>query len=370
VTTERANRCPACGTTYADDTVFCPRDGMRLVAPPSRRSARGRGGSAGSADTAADVGGAGAPRVGTVPQEPAGLVGSVLDGRYKVEMKVGEGGMSFVYLARDVGTGERYAIKLLSAGLAQDAKAMARLRREATFGMRLIHPNICHIIRLGETADGLVYVVMPYVEGELLSDRTGREGQIPLGLTVSLVRDIAAGLQLAHEQGIVHRDLKPENVMVCRRADGSEYAVVMDFGLAKERRAGAELQKLTGTGIILGTPEFMSPEQLRGRPLDGRSDVYSLALITCEMLTGKLPFLGTTQQEIMMARLRGGPVPMRELRPDLEIPDAVQAVIDKALHRSPDDRYASAPAFAAALAAAQAVVPRRSDGFLAKLFRR
>jgi len=184
------------------------------------------------------------------------------------------------------------------------------------------------------------------------------------------VRDIAAGLQLAHEQGIVHRDLKPENVMVCRREDGSEYAVVMDFGLAKERRAGAELQKLTGTGIILGTPEFMSPEQLRGRQLDGRSDVYSLALMTCEMLTGKLPFLGTTQQEVMMARLRGGPVPMRELRPDLDLPDGVQAVIDKALHRSPDDRYSSAPEFAGALAAAQAAGPRRPEGLFARLFRR
>jgi serine/threonine protein kinase len=367
---ERANRCPACGTMYADDTVFCPRDGMRLVAPPSRRPSRRAPSPDAGATASDDPSGAGAPVVGSAPLEPPGLVGSVLDARYKVEMKVGEGGMSFVYLARDVQTGERFAIKLLSATLAQDAKAMERLRREAAFGMRLVHPNICHIIRLGETANGLVYVVMPYVQGELLSDRTGRIGQIPLAQTVSLVRDIATGLHVAHQQGIVHRDLKPENVMVCRREDGSEYAVVMDFGLAKERRAGAELQKLTGTGIILGTPEFMSPEQLRGRQLDGRSDVYSLALMTCEMLTGRLPFLGTTQQEIMMARLRGGPVPMRELRPDLDIPAAVQAVIDKALHRSPDDRYASAPEFAAALAAAQAAGPRRSDGFLAKLFRR
>jgi serine/threonine-protein kinase len=337
---------------------------MRLVAPPSRRA--GGEGPAGPSPSGAS----GVPRAGSAPLEPPGLVGSVLDDRYRVEIKVGEGGMSFVYLARDVTTGERFAIKLLSASLAQDAKAMERLRREAAFGMRLVHPNICHIIRLGETADGLVYVVMPYVEGELLSDRTGRAGQLPLPLTVALVRDIAAGLQLAHQQGIVHRDLKPENVMVCRRDDGTEYAVVMDFGLAKERRAGAELQKLTGTGIILGTPEFMSPEQLRGRQLDGRSDVYSLALITCEMLTGKLPFLGTTQQEVMMARLRGAPVPLTELRPDLDFPEGVQAVIDKALHRSPDDRYATAPEFAAALAGAQVAGPRRPEGLLARLFRR
>ena len=367
----RANHCPACGATYADDAVFCPRDGMRLVAGPARRRSARAPAVQGTASPEGDPSASsGAPRVGATPQEPAGLVGTILDGRYRVEIKVGEGGMSFVYLARDVATGERYAIKLLSAGLAQDAKAMARLRREAEFGMRLVHPNICHIIRLGETPDHLVYVVMPYVEGELLSDRIGRSGQIPLAQTVSLVRDIAAGLQVAHEQRIVHRDLKPENVMVCRRPDGSEYGVVMDFGLAKERRADAELQKLTGTGIILGTPEFMSPEQLRGKHLDGRSDIYSLALITCEMLTGQLPFVGRTQQEVMMARLRGAPVPLRELRADLELPESVQAVLDKALHRNPEDRYATAPEFAAALAAAQAAGPRRSEGLLARLFRR
>ena len=173
--------------------------------------------------------------------------------------------------------------------------------------MRLAHPNVCHIIRLGETQDGLVYVVMPFVEGEILSDRNNRLGTLPLAEVVRLVRDIAAGLHVAHELKIVHRDLKPENVMICTQPDGSERAVVMDFGLAKERRADAELQKLTATGIILGTPEFMSPEQLRGKPLDPRTDVYSLALMTYEMLTGKLPFSGRTQQEMMIARLRSEP---------------------------------------------------------------
>src|SRR5262249_28451472 len=151
---------------------------------------------------------------------------------------------------------------------------------EASLGMRLAHPNICHIIRLGETEDGLVYVVMPFVDGEILADRTNRLGQIPLADVVPLVRDMAAGLQAAHELKIVHRDLKPENILVCRRPEGTDYAVVMDFGLAKERKVGAELQKLTATGIVLGTPEFMSPEQLRGKPLDSRTDIYSLALMT------------------------------------------------------------------------------------------
>src|SRR5205823_13988138 len=140
---------------------------------------------------------------------------------------------------------------------------------------------------------------------------------------VKFVKDMAAGLSVAHELKIVHRDLKPENVMVCGSPDGVEYAVVMDFGLAQERKAEGELQKLTATGIILGTPEFMIPELLRGKPLDPRTDIYSLALMTYEMLTGKLPFQGRTQQEMMIARLRSDPMPIRRMRPDLDIPESV-----------------------------------------------
>jgi serine/threonine-protein kinase len=247
---------------------------------------------------------------------------------------------------------------------------MARLRREASVGMRLAHPNICSILRMGETEDGVVYVVMPFVDGEILAERTQRLGAIPLATTVALVNDIATGLQAAHDLKIVHRDLKPENVMVSTRG-GVDRAVVMDFGFAKERRAGAELQKLTATGIILGTPEFMSPEQLRGRPLDARTDIYSLALMTCEMLTGKLPFSGRTQQEMMIARLRSAPTPLRQLNPARELPEAVEEVIARALQRNPDDRHASAPEFAQALAAAASSPPSASpSGMIGRLFGR
>jgi serine/threonine-protein kinase len=304
-------------------------------------------------------------------------VGQRLDGRYEIERKLGEGGMASVWLGRDVASGERFAIKVLSADLSTDHNAMARLRREASFGMRLAHPNICHIIRLGETEGGLVYVVMPFIAGEILSDRTNKRGQLDLPETVRFVRDIAAGLQLAHQIKIVHRDLKPENVMVRRLPDGREQAVVMDFGLAKERRAGDELQKLTKTGIILGTPEFMSPEQLRGKPLDGRTDVYALALMTYEMLTGKLPFQGRNQQEVMIARLRGEPIPIRQARPDIPFPPAVEAVLLKGMHRDPDQRFQSAPEFAQALAQAASPQPpgagspaEASGGILGKLFGR
>jgi serine/threonine-protein kinase len=239
--------------------------------------------------------------------------------------------------------------------------------------MRLAHPNVCHIIQLGETADGLVYVVMPFIEGEILSDRTHRLGQISVEETARLVTDVSAGLYLAHGLEIIHRDLKPENVMVCRQPNGTEYGVVMDFGLAKERKAEGELRKLTATGIILGTPAFMSPEQLRGKPIDTRSDIYALGLMTYEMLTGRLPFQGRTQQEMVIARLRSEPIPLREARPDLDLPAVVERVLVKAMQRLPDDRYQNAIEFANAFAAASRgeeppAPPPPEDGLLGRLF--
>jgi len=369
------NRCPACGTTYPADARFCPRDGSRLVSrAPIVGPTSGRGAGASEkapSNTPPRPTEAPARTMRKTPLTPANLVGQTLEGRYRMIRKVGEGGMSFVYLANDVATQERFAIKVLSPSLSEDANAMARLRREAALGMRLAHPNVCHIMRLGETEDGLVYVVMPFVEGELLADRTNRLGQIPLPDTVRFVRDMSEGLHLAHQLKIVHRDLKPENVMICRRPEGEEYAVVMDFGLAKERRAEGELQKLTATGIILGTPEFMSPEQLRGKTLDARTDIYSLGLLVFEMLTGKLPFQGRTQQEMMIARLRNDPIPLRRMRADLSFPEAVERVLNKALQRGPEARHQTTLEFAEAFAAAASDGTTPSDSrILGKLFGR
>ena len=370
------NRCPSCGTQYGDEARFCTRDGSKLVATPAARSTDP--GVSGTAPTQPSVLSAPTPARNTAhgraeppsPVSATNLVERVLDGRYMIVRKVGEGGMSFVYLATDIATKERYAIKVLSQALSRDQNAMARLKREASLGMRLAHPNVCHIIRMGETQDGLVYVVMPFVEGEILSDRNNRKGTLPIDEVARFVTDIASGLHVAHELKIVHRDLKPENIMICKAGDGAERAVVMDFGLAKERRADAELQKLTATGIILGTPEFMSPEQLRGKPLDPRTDVYSLALMTYEMLTGKLPFTGRTQQEMMIARLRNEPVPLRQARPELNFPETMEKVLAKAMQRNSDDRYASAPEFASAFAASNAGKPAGGgdSGRFGKLF--
>ena len=351
-------RCPTCGTIYGDDARFCTKDGTRLVPAPARNAA---------APTTPAPAGSSTQGNGGAAAEPE-MIGQTLEGRYRIVRKLGEGGMSHVYLVEDVANGNaRYAVKVLSPALSKDENAMARLRREADLGGRLEHPNICHIIHLGETPERLVYIVMPFIEGELLADRTHRAGQLPLDEVARWVIDIAAGLERAHELQIVHRDLKPENVMIAQGGNGEPHAVVMDFGLAKERRASPELAKLTATGIVLGTPEFMSPEQLRGKPLDGRTDVYSLALMTYEMLTGKLPFAGRTQQEMMINRLRNDPTPIRQMRPDLDFSDAVESVLNKGMARDVADRYATAPQFAAALAAAA-----RGEGgsVFGRLFRR
>jgi serine/threonine protein kinase len=368
-------KCPACAAVYTDDAKFCTKCGTRLgiptITPPPGAPVRSAPVPASARTTAAR--GATPPPHTRSTLNHANMVGQVLEGRYRIVKKLGEGGMSFVYLGHDVAADVRYAIKILSPALSQDTTAMARLRREAALGMRLEHPHVCHIVRLGETEDGLVYVVMPFVDGEILADRTHRSGYIPLADTVRWVAQIASGLEVAHALKIVHRDLKPENIMVCKGPDGFENAVVMDFGLAKERKAGAELAKLTATGIILGTPEFMSPEQLRGKQLDGRTDVYSLALMTYEMLTGKLPFEGRTQQEMMIARLRAEPIPIRQKRPDLNFSEAVEQALLKGMARNVDDRYQTATEFAQGLAAAANATgtPPRGDGsIIGKLFGR
>jgi serine/threonine-protein kinase len=312
------NRCPICRTEYGEDARFCSRDGSRLIADARANDLSGR----------------------------------TLDDRYEIQRKLGAGGMSVVYLGTDLKSGAECAIKVLSPSLTRDRKAMTRLRREAAFGMRLEHPNICNIIELVESATG-VYIVMPFLIGELLVERIHRQGFMALDRALQVVQDVARGLSAAHALGIVHRDLKPENIMLCTGADRRERAVIMDFGLAKDPYSNPA-DKLTATGIILGTPEFMSPEQLRGKPLDGRSDIYALALVTFEMLTGQLPFEGETQQETMMARLNGAPRTLRQVRPNLRLPAGVDTVLEKALRREPKERYMTAIDFADALAA---VVP-------------
>jgi eukaryotic-like serine/threonine-protein kinase len=264
-----------------------------------------------------------------------------------MEMRVGEGGMAYVYRAKDRETGRTVAVKVLMSRLVGDQEAVARLRREAQVAMRLEHPNVCGILAWGQAA-GLPYLVMPFLEGETLSRRETRHGPMPPALGVSFLRQLCLGLQHAHDAGVLHRDLKPENVMlVPGEHPGQERAVVMDFGLAKESVAGPEVMKLTATGIVLGTPEFMSPEQIRGKPLDARSDIFALGVLAFELLTGRLPFEGNTAQETMLAHLTGQPIRLRQANP--KVPAELERVVARSIAHKAEERYQSMAEFEEAL---------------------
>jgi eukaryotic-like serine/threonine-protein kinase len=303
--------CPVCSTEFADDVRFCPNDGQTL-----------RAASGGS-----------------------NLVGQVLADRYHVVKKLGEGGMGQVYLAEHVKMGRRSAIKVMNPSLVHDPDAVARFNREAANASRITHPNVCAIYDFGETPDGLIYLAMEFIEGEPLTDLLNREPTLPLARATGIFLQVAEALQAAHDLGIVHRDLKPDNVMLARGRDRADVVKVVDFGIAKAV-GGDDSQKVTKTGLVVGTPEFMSPEQLSGDQLDGRSDVYALALVFFKMLTGTLPFTAATAQETMVKRLTDDPATLAEARPDLRFPRGLQEVFSTALARSPADRYQSAVRFA------------------------
>src|SRR5437867_3925668 len=304
--------CPVCSTEYPDDVKFCPNDGQTLR----------------SAAPASD------------------LVGQGVADRYHVLKKLGEGGMGQVYLAEHVKMGRRSAIKVMNPSLVHDPDAVARFNREAANASRITHPNVCAIYDFGETPDGTIYLAMEFIEGEPLTDVLAREGALPAHRAGHIFLQVADALQAAHDLGIVHRDLKPDNIMISRGREGSDVVKVVDFGIAKAV-GGDDSQKVTKTGLVVGTPEFMSPEQLSGDKLDGRSDLYSLALVLFKTLTGKLPFEATTVQETMIKRLTDEPVKLAAARPDLQFPTGLQETLDAALARSPVDRYQSAAKFAA-----------------------
>ncbi|NUO65001.1 MAG: protein kinase [Gemmatimonadaceae bacterium] len=301
--------CPQCSTEYPEDQRFCPRDGSTL------KSQSGAG----------------------------DLVGSVIADRYHVSKKLGEGGMGQVYLAEHVRMGRKSAVKVMNPGMVHDADAISRFNREAANASRINHPNVAAIYDFGETADGLIYLAMEFVEGEPLTDIIEQHGALPAARAASIVRQTGEALTVAHELGIVHRDLKPDNIMIARNRDGSDCVKVVDFGIAKA--SNNEVQKVTRTGYIVGTPEYMSPEQLAGDVLDGRSDVYSLALVAFATLTGQLPFPSETAQESMIMRLTERPRTLAELKPEVPWPAELQAVMDRGLSRDAAARYPSAAEF-------------------------
>jgi serine/threonine-protein kinase len=258
------------------------------------------------------------------------LIDSVFDGRYRIIRKLGAGGMANVYLAEDQELGRRVAIKILDGRHAADNSFIERFRREAKNAAGLSHPNIVSIYDRGE-AEGTYYIAMEYLSGRSLKELIVSRGPTPIRIAIDYTRQMLAALGFAHRNGIVHRDIKPHNVVV--DADGR--LKVTDFGIA---RSGAS--QMTEVGSIIGTAQYLSPEQARGAPVDQRSDVYSVGIVLYEMLTGRVPFTGDTPLEIAMKHLNEVPVPPSEKRPD--VPEDLDYIVLRALAKDPEDRYQTA----------------------------
>ena len=265
------------------------------------------------------------------------LTGSLFAGRYRVTRKLGGGGMADVYLAEDQELGRRVAVKILHERYANDEQFVERFRREATHAAGLSHPNIVSIFDRGE-ADGSYFIVMEYVEGRTLKELIRGRGPCPIPVAIAYTRQILSGLRYAHRNGVVHRDIKPHNVIV----DSEGVVKVTDFGIA---RAGAS--QMTEEGAIIGTAQYLSPEQARGAPVDQTSDLYSTGIVLYELLTAEVPFSGDTPVEIAMKHLSEIPDPPSELR--AEVPDDLDNVVLRALSKEPADRYQSAAAMDADL---------------------
>lgn len=317
-----AKVCPACELTYSDDDFFCAADGSPLRSTGAERD---------------------------------NLVGTVIAERYRVEAVLGEGGMGRVYRARHVRVPREAAIKVLRRALIADPYAVAAFNREAQNAASVgDHPNVASVYDFGETPDGLVFLAMEYVDGETLSHLLQREPVLGPRRAVEIVRQIAAGLTAAHElpEPVVHRDLKPDNILLKETRDGGDWVKVVDFGIAKAVKRDTQL--LTTPGLVVGTPRYMSPEQLTGAAVDVRTDVYALGLIAFQMLTGGMPFASSSPQEESsiqwaLQRLTHKPLALADARPDIPWPAGAQAVFDHALASDPAARTPTASELARSL---------------------
>ena len=277
----------------------------------------------------------------------------ILNGEFRILAKIGTGGMGSVYKANQTAMNRLVAVKILHPKLANRKDLVSRFRREAKAMSHLTHPNTVRVLLYGELPDGSLYIVMEYLEGKNLNQTVRAEGPMALERALPIFMQVCGALEEAHRAGIVHRDLKPENIFLCSQGGLVDYPKVLDFGLAKvterEMRPGSII--LTQEGMVFGTPEFMSPEQAQGRALTPASDIYSLAVILYELLTGKLPFDARTPLEYLQLHVAARPIPIGDRVPGKIFPNGLAEVIGKALAKRPEDRYGSAVDFALALKA-------------------
>ncbi len=297
--------CPRCGQEYADATTLCPADGAVLK------------------------------------QTGDDLIGQTLAGKYRIEELISEGGMGAVYRGTHVLMDKTVAVKVLRPSLAADDTIVARFSREAKAASRIAHPHALSVTDFGESENGVVFLVMEYLSGRTLKNEIRSVGPMPLSRVVEIIRQVGSALDAAHAEGVIHRDLKSDNIMLVD-SNGADWAKVLDFGIAKiQERVGTYDPGITAPNLIVGTPQYMSPEQCsQSSELDSRSDIYSLGVILYEMLIGHVPFTGESPTAIMMKHLQEPPPSVLEERDDL--PASVARVVAKALAKRPEDRFQSA----------------------------
>ncbi|GAB4211849.1 MAG: hypothetical protein OHK0013_33970 [Sandaracinaceae bacterium] len=295
--------CPQCGTRFTEPVAFCPHDGT-----PTQDA------------------------VAEPPKDP--YLGRVIDGRYRVESVLGEGGMGVVYLISHAVLGKRMALKVLRGDMARDTEVVQRFVQEAQSATQIGHPNIIDISDFGRMPDQSAYFVMEYLDGDSLTKVIARGGSIPTARAIHIVRQIASALEAAHERGIVHRDLKPDNIYLVKQGADDAFVKVLDFGIAK---VGGASSKLTKTGMIFGTPHYMSPEQAAGQSVDRRTDIYALGVIMYEMFAGRVPFDGDTFMGILSKHMFESPIPPSQVKGAGL--GAIEDVILKALAKKVENRY-------------------------------
>lgn len=315
--------CPHCGETHPTSYTHCPKTGKALTS--------GRA-----------------------------LVGRTIAGRYKIIGLLGEGGMGAVYVAEHTMIGRKVAIKRLHPELASDEKAVQRFQREARAAASTGHEHIVEILDLGYAEDGAPYLVMEYLRGQSLAALLRKDTRIPAKRACEIIGQMLAALDAVHRQQIVHRDLKPDNVFLTRRQGNNDYVKILDFGISKMKRDEGEAFDLTRTGVMLGTPFYMSPEQARGmKNLDHRVDLYAAGVILYECLTGRVPYEADNYHQLLQAILRNDPIPIRSISSDVE--PQLEAIVHRAIAKDPGARYPSAAAMLAALVSHGARLPGGGD---------
>jgi len=342
---QRFIRCPHCSMPHDVLQVFCPSTGKAI-----RRDKRDKAGASEPPPRTAAAAAAPREKPGTWPPRAPkrDLLGKTIGGKYVVRSVLGEGGMGTVFEAEHLTIGRSVAVKVLHPNQARKKDAVRRFHQEARAAGAIGHPNICEVYDLGTLEDGSPYLVMEKLVGETLAERIAAEGGLPFEDVIDVLTQVLSGLVAAHEKGIVHRDIKPENVFLTRRVGCPPICKLLDFGVSKMIApligSKEEDLDLTRTGMVMGTPYYMSPEQARGdRNLDARVDLYACGVILYEALTGKRPFTAANYNALLLQILSSKPRPARALRPAL--PAGFDGVLDKAMSRNRDDRYGSATDF-------------------------